>query len=85
MSRHRFYTLTASCHDRVGLVTRVSGFIAEHGGWILETALHAEPGEGDEPGAYFMRLEIRADSIPFHLPELRAKFAPLAAELGMDW
>jgi len=86
MSRNRFYTLTASCRDRVGLVTRVSGFIAEHGGWILETALHAEPpGENGDPGAYFMRLEIRADSIPFHLPELRDRFAPLAAELEMDW
>lgn len=86
MSRNRFYTLTASCRDRVGLVTRVSGFIAEHGGWILETALHAEPpGENGDAGAYFMRLEIRADSIPFHLPELRERFAPLAAELEMDW
>ncbi|MCB9636038.1 MAG: formyltetrahydrofolate deformylase [Sandaracinus sp.] len=86
MGTLRHYTLTASCRDRVGLVTRVSGFIAELGGWILETALHAEPpGEGDEPGAYFMRLEIRADSIPCHLAELREKFAPLAAELEMTW
>ena len=43
----------------------VSGFIAEHQGWILETALHAEPPrEGEAVGRYFMRIEIRADSCP---------------------
>ena len=43
MHRERFYTLSASCPDRVGIVAKVSGFIAEHKGWILETSLHAEP------------------------------------------
>ena len=43
MHRERFYTLSASCPDRTGIVAKVSGFIAEHKGWILETALHAEP------------------------------------------
>ena len=53
MHRERFYTLTASCPDRVGIVARVSGFFAEHKGWILETSLHAEPAvEG--PARYFM-------------------------------
>jgi formyltetrahydrofolate deformylase len=42
MHRERFYTLTASCPDRVGIVAKVSGFIAEHKGWILETSLHAD-------------------------------------------
>lgn len=86
MHRERFYTLSASCRDRVGLVHRVSGLIAEVGGWILETSLHAEPpGEGESAGRYFMRIEIRADSVPFHLSEFRERFRPLAEELGMDW
>ena len=86
MHPERFYTLSASCPDRVGLVHKVSGFIAEHNGWILETALHAEPpAEGEQVGQYFMRIEIRAASIAFHLAEFRERFRPLADELGMQW
>ena len=62
MHRERFFTLSASCPDRTGIVAKVSGFIAEHKGWILETALHAEPAiDADKRGRYFMRIEIRAD------------------------
>ncbi|MCB1889647.1 MAG: formyltetrahydrofolate deformylase, partial [Rhodocyclaceae bacterium] len=86
MHRERFYTLSASCPDQVGIVARVSGFIAEHQGWILETALHAEPPrEGETVGRYFMRIEIRADSLPFMLSEFRERFQPLADALAMDW
>ncbi len=86
MHRQRFFTLSASCPDRVGIVARVSTFIAEHQGWILETALHAEPPrEGESVGRYFMRIEIRADSLPFMLSEFRERFAPLADELELSW
>jgi formyltetrahydrofolate deformylase len=86
MHRERFYTLSASCPDRVGIVAKVSGFIANLNGWILETSFHAEPSaERDGTGRYFMRFEIKADSIPFHLAEFRDRFAPLACELEMDW
>jgi formyltetrahydrofolate deformylase len=86
MHRERFFTLSASCPDRTGIVAKVSGFIAEHKGWILETALHAEPAvEADKRGRYFMRIEIRADSLPFMLTEFRERFAPIAEELEMDW
>jgi len=86
MHRERFYTLSASCPDRVGIVARVSGFISAHQGWILETALHAEqPDEGEGVGRYFMRVEIRADSLPFALDEFRERFRPVAEELEMAW
>ena len=81
MHSQRFYTLFLSCPDRVGIVARVSGFIAEHQGWILESSHHAD----EESNRYFMRVEIRADSLPFHLAELRARFEPIAREFGMDW
>jgi len=32
-----------------------------------------------------MRIEIRADSLPFMLTEFRERFAPIAEELEMDW
>jgi formyltetrahydrofolate deformylase len=81
MQRERFFTLAASCPDRVGIVARVSNFIAEHQGWILETSLHAD----DQSGHYFMRLEIKADSLPFMLAEFRERFRPVAESLDMRW
>ncbi len=81
MHAQRRYTLTASCPDRVGIVARVAGFIAGHGGWILETGHHAD-GEAQR---YFMRIEIKAASLTFDLAELRRRFAPVAGELGMEW
>ena len=85
MHRERFYTLTASCPDRVGIVAAVSGFFAKHGGWILETTLHSEPPNDEGVAAYFMRLEIKADSLPFDLEGLRAAFQPVADEFNMNW
>ncbi len=81
MHRDRFYTLAASCPDRTGIIARVTGFMAEHQGWILESSFHSD----EEARRYFMRLEIKADSLPFMLAELRDRFKPIADELRMDW
>jgi formyltetrahydrofolate deformylase len=81
MHRDRYYTLTASFPDRTGIIARVTGFFAEHRGWILESSFHAD----DEVGQYFMRIEVKADSLPFTLAELRQQFQPVADELRMDW
>ncbi|MDR1854626.1 MAG: formyltetrahydrofolate deformylase [Azoarcus sp.] len=86
MDSERTYTLTASCPDRVGIVSRVSSFFSTHSGWILETSLHAQPpDDGEGVGRYYMRVEIRADSLPFDLDELRRRFRPVAEELNMEW
>ena len=84
MHAERFYTLSASCPDRVGIISRVAGFIAEHQGWILESSYHSDPGEGSG-SRYFMRIEVKADSLPFPLAEFRQRLAPIAEELQMDW
>ena len=81
MHPQRCYTLTAACPDRVGIVARVAGFIAEHNGWILETSHHADA----QSNRYFMRIEIRADSLSFELAQLRTLFSPIAHEFNMDW
>jgi formyltetrahydrofolate deformylase len=80
MTEHR-YTLTLSCPDRVGIVAAVSGFVAQHGGWIVEASYHTDL----ETQLFFMRQEIRADSLPFDAAELRTRFAALAAEFHMTW
>ena len=46
-------------NDRTGIIARVTGFMAEHQGWILESSFHSD----EEARRYFMRLEIRADSL----------------------
>src|SRR5512140_3530589 len=77
----RRYTLTISCPDRSGIIAAVTGFIAQHGGFIIEASYHTE----QEAQRFFMRQEIRADSLPFGADEFRRRFAPLAQEFGMDW
>ena len=82
MHRDRFYTLSASCPDQVGIIARVSGFIAKHGGWILESSFHSDV----LTGRYFMRIEIKADSLPLLLAEFRERFGREVGEpLSMDW
>jgi formyltetrahydrofolate deformylase len=88
MHRDRYYTLAASCPDRTGIIARVTGFFAEHNGWILESSFHSDEGDSDDggrPARYFMRIEVKADSLPFMLAELRERFRPIAEELEMDW
>ena len=85
MHRDRYYTLAASCPDRTGIIARVTGFFAEHKGWILESSFHADDGDEAHAGRYFMRIEVKADSLPFMLAELRDRFRPIAEELEMDW
>ena len=75
------YTLTVACPDGVGIVAAVSGFLAEHGGWILEANHHSDHGSG----TFFMRHEIRAESRPFGLEELKARFSRIADGFSMKW
>jgi formyltetrahydrofolate deformylase len=80
MSERR-YTLTISCPDRSGIIAAVSGFIARHNGWIVEASYHTDL----ETQRFFMRQEIRADSLPFDLGEFHALFSGLAGEFDLDW
>jgi formyltetrahydrofolate deformylase len=77
---HR-YTLTISCPDRSGIIAAVTGFIAQHGGFIVEASYHTE----QEAQRFFMRQEIRADSLPFDAAEFRRRFSALADEFKMTW
>lgn len=80
MNEHR-YTLTLACPDRVGIVAAVSNFVAQHKGWIVEASYHTD----QETQQFFMRQEIRADSLAFDAAELRTRFAKLADEYQMTW
>jgi formyltetrahydrofolate deformylase len=72
------YVLTLSCPDRPGVVAAVSGLLAGHGCNIIESQQFGDP----VAVRFFMRVQFAAD-----LPgdDLRAAFAALAPEFGMDF
>jgi formyltetrahydrofolate deformylase len=81
MTTPRRYTLTISCPDRSGIIAAVTGFIAQHGGFITEASYHTE----QDAQRFFMRQEMRADSLPFDAAGFRERFGKLAQEFDMDW
>lgn len=77
----RALRLIISCPDQVGIVARVSGFLAQYNGSILEANHHADL----EQGWFFMRNEIKASSLPFSAEKLAETFAPIAKDLNMTF
>ncbi|MFO7992888.1 MAG: formyltetrahydrofolate deformylase [Marinobacter sp.] len=75
------YRLVISCPDRVGIVAKVSNFLSTYNGWITEASHHSDT----QTGWFFMRHEIKADSIPFGLEQFRIAFEPIAREFDMNW
>jgi formyltetrahydrofolate deformylase len=86
--------LLIDCPDQKGLVARVSSLLYHHGANIL----HADQHQDHDLGLFFMRVEWAlngaasspsaapsAGSKPFDLKAYEAEFAPLAAELKMNW
>ena len=67
----RRYVITLSCPDTTGIVARISTFLAEAGGWIVEAGYHSDP----DTNWFFTRQVVRADSLRFDADELRARFA----------
>lgn len=71
----RTFRLVISCPDRVGIVAKVSNFLATYNGWITEASHHSDT----QSGWFFMRHEIRADSLPFDLDGFKQAFSPSRA------
>ncbi len=75
------YILTLSCHDVKGIVAAVSGFLARHDGFILESAQFGDASTG----RFFMRTVFQAgDSTP-SVDMLREKFSLIASQFAMRW
>ncbi|GAB0101593.1 formyltetrahydrofolate deformylase [Nocardia sp. JMUB6875] len=77
----RRYVLTLGCPDRPGIIARITSFIADFGGSIVEAGYHSDL----ETGWFFTRQAIEAATVPFELAELRDRFSAIAADLGADW
>ncbi len=71
--------LTLSCPDRAGIVARVSGFLFERGGNIVD----AQQYDDAETGRFFMRVVFEAGHRD--AASLGSEFSELAADLAMTW
>ena len=75
------YRLVISCPDQVGIVARVTQFIAEHGGSLIEANNHTDV----DKGWFFIRCVINASTLGCSLDEFRERFTPVAEEYSMKW
>ena len=71
--------LTLSCRDKPGITAKVTGYLFEKGGNILE----AQQFNDQEDSEFFMRVEF--DPGAADVESIRAGFAALADEYGMNW
>lgn len=71
--------LLLSCKDRTGLISRMSHFVFERGGNIVDLDEHVD-------GEYFF-LRIAWEMKNFSIPEseVRVAFTPLAKEFNATW
>src|SRR5512143_4053276 len=71
--------LTLSCKDRPGITARVTSYLFEKGGNILE----AQQFNDQDSGNFFLRVEFDPGAVD--LAELKVGFAPIAREHVMEW
>jgi formyltetrahydrofolate deformylase len=78
---HPEYTLTLSCHDQRGIVHRVSGFLADHGCNIIDSAQFGD----QETKRFFMRVHFAREDEEISELSLRSALSHLAEAFAMEW
>jgi formyltetrahydrofolate deformylase len=78
---HPEYILTLSCVDQRGIVHRVSGFLAEYGCNIIDSAQFGDA----QSRLFFMRVHFSAEDPSIGDTTLRDRFGALAASMQMNW
>ena len=73
--------LLIRCKDRKGIVARVSGFIHDFGGNILDSDHHTD----EETNAFLMRMEFTTDGLQLPLGDIPAAFEPIAKVYEMHY
>jgi len=73
--------LLLSCPDRTGLVARISHFIFERGGNILDLDEHVDTYEQ----TFFVRVAWSMENFSIPPSELEETFTPLAKEFNATW
>jgi formyltetrahydrofolate deformylase len=75
--------LTLACPDRPGITARVTGFLFERGCNILDAQQFNDRAANGGEDRFFMRVVFDPDGSSRDM--LRADFAGLAGEFGMEW
>jgi formyltetrahydrofolate deformylase len=73
--------LKLACPDRVGLLARLTAFVAFHGGNLLEVHQFTDAVNG----WFFARMAIDTGTLALDTAALRKAFTALAVELEADW
>jgi formyltetrahydrofolate deformylase len=73
--------LLIHCKDRKGIVARVSGFIHDFGGNILDSDHHTD----EETNDFLMRMEFSTDGLQIPADDIPAAFAPIAKVFDMRY
>lgn len=71
--------LLIHCKDRKGIVARVSGFIHDFGGNILDSDHHTD----EETNDFLMRMEFSTEGLQIAPDEIPAAFGPIAKVFDM--
>ena len=79
--RKESVVLLIHCKDRRGIVARVSGFIHDFGGNILDSDHHTD----EETNEFLMRMEFAAEGLQIPPDEIAAAFAPVAKTFEMRY
>jgi len=75
------FILTLSCPDQIGIVARVTGFLAERGCNILSSAQF----DDRQTGYFFMRVRFAGSDNHHSLEDLQGEFTELGEHYGMHW
>ena len=79
--KHPEYILTLSCGDHRGIVHSVSGFLAEHGCNIIDSAQFGDA----QSQTFFMRVHFAAEDAAVSDGALREAFGKLAQTMQLEW
>lgn len=80
-NRKESVVILIHCKDRKGIVARVSGFIHDFGGNILDSDHHTD----EETNDFLMRMEFATEGLQIPPDEISAAFAPIAKIFEMRY
>ncbi len=75
------HILKLHCPDGIGLLARITGTIADHGGNLLEVSQYTDTGSG----WFFARLAIARGRAEWNPEKFCTALQPLAAQLRAEW
>lgn len=73
--------LKLQCKDQVGVVAKVSTLIAKYDGWILSAGQYGDTCNQQ----FFMRVEIKENSLSCSINDFKQALSSLADQLQMTW